>query len=99
MPPYGFESPEANLPKFPSLHEAADVLSSDQRYVIAKFRRMKINQGTTMIVFFSSHIEEDLSRIRMLGSQAFREIGIDPSIFFLAADGECENLLLRKLIE
>jgi hypothetical protein len=35
----------------------------------------------------------------MVFSQAICEIDIDPSIFFLAADGQRENLLFRKLLE
>jgi hypothetical protein len=52
-----------------------------------------------MLVLFRRHIGEDLRRVGMFLSQTFREIGIDPSIFFLAADGEREEFLLRKLIE
>lgn len=52
-----------------------------------------------MLVLFRRHIGEDLRRVGMFVPETFREIGIDPSIFFLAADGEREEFLLRKLIE
>ena len=37
MLPYGFNSLQTNLPELLSLHEAANVLPSDKRYVISEF--------------------------------------------------------------
>src|SRR6516225_2180778 len=52
-----------------------------------------------MLILFSGHVEKDLGRVRMFFSQTLCEVDINPSIFLLAADGQCENLLFRKLIE
>src|SRR5215471_13484076 len=52
-----------------------------------------------MLILFSRQIGKHLSRVRMFVSQTFCEIGINPSIFFLAADGERKNLPFGKLIE
>jgi hypothetical protein len=45
-----------------------------------------------MLILFSSHIGKNVSRVRMFFPQSFREIGVSPPIFFLAADGQRENL-------
>ena len=52
-----------------------------------------------MLILLSSQVEKNLGRVRMFFSQALCEIDVNPSIFFLAADGQGENFLFRKLIE
>jgi hypothetical protein len=97
--PDGFYAMHTNLPKLFALDEAAHVLSSNERNVTAKLRHIEVDQHTSMFVFFRGHVGKDLRRGRMTFPQRLGEIGVDASIFLLAADGKGEDLSLGELIK
>ena len=88
---HGVDAQRLHLPARPALDPAADVLPADQRNVIAEFSTISVDELSTVVIFLLRHIDEDLRAVGIVGAQPLREVGKDPAVLLLAADGQGQD--------
>ncbi len=84
--PHRADAMRPDLPMRPALHPAPNILSADQRNMIAEPLREHVDQRSTVMVFLGRHVGENLRAIGILLTEAFGEVEIDTAILLLAAD-------------
>ena len=96
-----FEAERPRQPQRLALDEALDVVTADQRQVVAEFFAVEIEQPAAMANLFLRHAGEDGGGGRKRLGQPFGESVIDAAVLFLVRDGERQNLpfgQIRKLL-
>ena len=88
-----FESQRPRQPERLVLDETLDVLSPDQRQVVAEFRTIEIEQHGAVTHLLVGHLVEHFCRSGELLAQAFRKAAIDTTVVFLAGNGQCQDFL------
>ena len=88
-----------DLPDRLVVDEAAHVLAADQRNVLAEFRPVEFEQALAMLALLLGHLGEDIGAGRVVGPQAFGDIGIDAVVLFLVGDRQREDFAFRQVGE
>ncbi len=52
-----------------------------------------------MTIFLGRHIDEQLRRVRVIVTQAVREVGEDAAVLLLVADRERQDLALGEVVQ
>ena len=88
-----------DLPDRLVVDEAPHILAADQRDVLAEFGPVEFEQAVAVLAFFLGHLGEDMGAGRVLGPQAFGDIGVDAVVLFLVGDRQGEDFPLGQVGE
>ena len=65
----------------------------------AEFLPVEVDQAAPVVIFLGRHVVEDLGAFGVIGAQAFGEVGVDPAVLLLGADGQGEHFFFGKVID
>jgi hypothetical protein len=79
------------------MDESLDVLTADQRQVVAELRPVEIEQHGAVVHLLLGHLVEDLGRGGVLLVQALSKSAIDAVVLLLVGYGQREDFLFGEL--
>src|SRR5262249_4150771 len=79
--------------------EALDILTADQRNVLAEAFAIQVQQAMAMAVFLSAHLAKFLRLGWITRLQPLGEIVVDAGVLLFERDGQGQNLLLTEALE
>jgi hypothetical protein len=93
---------DAERPRQPDrspLDEAFDVVTPDQRNMVAKPLAVRVDEAGPVFRFFRLHFFEHASRGRVRLTQTLGEIAVNAPVLFFERNRQREDLPLRKIFE
>ena len=93
------DAERAQLPDRLALDVAANVLTADERNVLAEFRDEEVDQAPAMHVLLGRHVRQHLRAGGIAFAQAVGEVGVDAPVLLLVGDRQRENLALGEVVE
>src|SRR5213080_710203 len=79
--------------------KAFDVLTANERDMLAEALAVEFGQAMPMAVLFGGHFFEEVGGGRKIGAKRVSEIAIDMAVFFLGGNSESEDLSLVQPAE
>jgi hypothetical protein len=80
-------------------HEASDILSPQQRNVLAKPRPVCLDERGAVLRLLLLHLAEYGGRRRIGLPQPVREVAVDATVLLFERDRECDHFGLRQIIK
>jgi hypothetical protein len=79
------------------LDEALDVLTTDERQVVAEFRSIEVEQHAAMAHLLFGHLLEDLCRCGISLVQSLGKAAIDLAVLLFGRNRESKHFLFREI--